>query len=132
MSRILLDTSAMSALFRGHEQIRQTVAAADRVGISAVVVGELQAGFRGGIRAEENRTGLVRFLDKPRVRAIAIDTETADRYARIYDSLRRAGTPIPTNDIWIAASAMQFGLRLVTTDGHYKHVPQIALELHHV
>lgn len=50
--------------------------------------------------------------------------------AQIYDSLRQAGTPIPTNDIWIAATAMQFGLRLVTTDTHYEHVAQISLELY--
>lgn len=132
MSRILLDTSAMSALFRGHEGIRETIAVADRVGVNSVALGELGAGFRGGTRHEENRRGLREFLHRPRVRTLSIDAETAERYAQIYDSLRRAGTPIPTNGIWIAASAMQFGLRLVTTDAHYQHVPQIALELHDV
>jgi len=132
VSRILLDTSAMSALFRGHEEIAQTIAFADQIGVSPVALGELRAGFRGGTRCEENQAGLERFLCKPLVRAISVDAETADRYAQIHDSLRRAGTPIPTNDIWIAASAMQFGFRLVTTDRHYENVAQVALELHEV
>ena len=120
----------MSELFRGHEGIAQTIAFADQIGVSPVALGELKAGFRGGTRYEENQAALQRFLSKPLVRAISIDAETADRYAQILDSLRRAGTPIPTNDIWIAASAMQFGLRLVTTDRHYENVAQVALELH--
>ncbi len=130
MSRILLDTCALSELFRGHSGIREAVAIADQVGVNIVALGELLAGFRGGTRSEANRARLDEFLHEPRVRTIGIDAETADRYAQIHDSLRRAGTPIPTNDIWIAASAMQFGLRLVTTDRHYENVAQVALELH--
>lgn len=130
MSRVLLDTSALSALFRGHEEIARTIAYADQVGVSAVTLGELKSGFRGGTRYQENRARLERLLAKPVVRAISIDAETAERYAQIHDSLRRAGTPVPTNDIWIAASAMQFGLRLITTAGHFEHMPQIVVELH--
>lgn len=132
MSRILLDTSALSAFFRGHEGVAETVRAARRIAITPVVLGELYAGFRGGSRSIQNRELLQRFLASPRVRRLLVDSETADRYALIYDGLRRAGTPIPTNDIWIAASAMQFGLLLVTTDEHYRHVAQVALELHAV
>jgi predicted nucleic acid-binding protein len=132
VSRVLLDTCALSELFRGHAGIREAVAMADQVGLNTVSLGELLAGFRGGTRSEENRASLEEFLHEPRVRTIGIDADTADRYARIFDSLRRAGTPIPTNDIWIAATAMQFGLRLVTTDRHYEHVAQVALELHEV
>ena len=130
MSRILLDTSALSAVFRGHEGIAEATRAADRIAVSPVVLGELHTGFRGGRQQEKNREILRTFLDSPRVRTVNIEAETAERYAQIYDSLRRAGTPIPTNDIWIAASAMQFGLRLVTTDALFEQVPQIALELH--
>jgi len=120
----------MSELFRGHEGIAQTIAFADQIGVSPVALGKLKASFRGGTRYEKNQAGLQRFLCKPLVRALRTDAETADRYAQIHDSLRCAGTPIPTNDIWIAASAMQFGLRLVTTDRHYENVAQVALELH--
>ena len=130
MSRILLDTSAMSAFFRGHEGIVQSVRSASRIAVNSVVMGELYAGFRGGSKAEENRDLLRRFLGSPRVRILGIDVETAERYALIHDALRRAGKPIPTNDLWIAASAMQFGLVLVATDTHYRQVAQIASQLH--
>ncbi len=130
MSRILLDTSALSAFFRGHAGIVEATRAADRIAVSPIVLGELNTGFRGGGRLQRNRELLSKFLQSPRVRTLNLDAETAERYAQIYDSLRRAGTPIPTNDIWIAASAMQFGLLLVTTDGHFERVVQISLDLH--
>ncbi len=130
MSRILLDTSALSAFFRGHAGIVEATRAADRIAVSPIVLGELGTGFRGGGRLERNRELLSKFLQSPRVRTLNLDAETAERYAQIYDSLRRAGTPIPTNDIWIAASAMQFGLLLVTTDGHFERVVQISLDLY--
>jgi len=132
MSRLLLDTSAVSALFRGYEAIADSTRGADRIAVSPVTLGELETGFRGGSRRDKNRALLQRFLESPRVRTVVIDAETADRYAQICDSLRRAGTPIPSNDIWIAASAMQFGLRLVSTDAHFERVQQITLELHDV
>ena len=130
MSRVLLDTSAVSALFRGDEAIVEATRSPDLIAVNPVVLGELNAGFRGGRHLEKNRELLRSFLESPRVRIVGIDAESAARYAQIYDSLRRAGTPIPTNDIWIAASAMQFGLQLVTTDAHFEYVPQIALQLH--
>ena len=64
----------------------------------------------------------------PRVSLVDVGEETAERYAVILNSLWQAGTPIPTNDIWIAASAMEYGLRVVTTDEHYDKVPQIMVE----
>ena len=130
MSRILLDTSAVSAFFRGHESIVDAARFAERIAVNPVVLGELTAGFRVGTRHDDNLETLERFLRSPRVLILDIDAEPAERYAQIYDSLRRTGTPIPTNDIWIAASAMQFGLRLVTTDAHYEHVVQISLDLY--
>jgi predicted nucleic acid-binding protein len=132
VSRILLDTSALSAHLRGHEGVVEAVRSASRIAVTPIVLGELSAGFRGGSRYEENRDLLRRFQESPRVRILGIDVDTADRYALIHDSLRRAGTPIPTNDMWIAASAMQFGLLLVATDAHYERIPQIALQLHSV
>ena len=71
---------------------------------------------------------MARFLDSPRVNLIDVDEETARRYAVIFSTLRAAGTPIPTNDLWIAASAMQHGLRLLTADAHFEKVPQILLQ----
>jgi predicted nucleic acid-binding protein len=127
---ILLDTSGYSAFRRGHSGVLREIQEADGITITPVVLGELRAGFLMGRRAERNKTDLEAFLSSPRVRVADIDSGTAERYAVILVDLREAGTPIPTNDIWIAASAMQHGLRVVTTDEHYKKVRQVVVAFH--
>ncbi len=96
--------------------------------MNPVILGELLAGFMRGRRTTKNAKELTTFLSSPRVRIVVVDGETAERYAVIFDSLRGAGTPIPTNDIWIAATAMQHGLRLLTGDTHFRKVPQVIAE----
>ena len=128
--RILLDTSAYIAFLKGHPEIKQTIQKADEINLNPVVVGELLAGFMKGRRAAQNREILKEFMGSPRVRLMAIDEETSERYAAIFNYLREKGTPIPTNDLWIAATAMQFGLRVVTTDRHFQQVPQVIAEIH--
>jgi tRNA(fMet)-specific endonuclease VapC len=130
LARLLLDTSAYSALARGHEAIVERVRSADEVHVNPVVLGELLAGFARGGRRRKNEAELRRFLDAPRTVLDPIDADTALRYSGILNALRSAGTVIPTNDIWIAASVWQHGLALVTTDGHYLRVPQILVEHH--
>lgn len=127
--RICLDTSAYSAYFRGHPEIRGLVQRAREIVLPPIALGELLGGFRSGVRFAENRGLLEQFLGSPRVRVVAIDAETAERYGEILAYLRRAGRPIPTNDLWIAAASMQHGLRLITTDGHFARVPQVSCEL---
>jgi tRNA(fMet)-specific endonuclease VapC len=128
--RIMLDTSAYIAFLKGHQGAKQSIQGADEINLSPVVVGELLAGFMKGKREARNREILQEFMESPRVQCRAIDEETAERYAAIFSYLRDKGMPIPTNDLWIAASAMQFGLKLVTTDRHFQKVPQIITELH--
>ena len=128
MSRLLLDTSAYSAMRRGDRRLLEPIREAAEICLSAVVVGELVYGFVGGRLEAPNRGQLREFLESDRVRVVAVDEETAERYAVIRDFLRRKGTPIPTNDLWIAASAAQHGLKLLSLDGHFKEVPQILLE----
>lgn len=123
--RLLLDTSAYSAFMRGHAEIRAVVQDNEEIFLNSVILGELIAGFIKGGRRRKNENELRRLLASPRVGVLDVTEETAERYAVILNSLWRAGTPIPTNDIWIAASAMEHGLRLVTTDDHYQKVPQI-------
>jgi predicted nucleic acid-binding protein len=101
---------------------------ADEIFVTPVVVGELLAGFLRGRNRRKNQRELDAFLASPRVGVVTIDAETAERYAVIITALRAAGTPIPTNDVWIAASAMQHGLRVTTTDTHYTQVPQILVD----
>lgn len=127
MSRLLLDTSAYSALFRGDEPAKEALRSADEVYLSPVIIGELLSGFGGGRRRAVNEAGLRDFLAEPRVRVVAVDEETSVRYAAILRALKAAGTPIPTNDVWIAASAMQHGLEVLTADAHFGRVPQIVV-----
>lgn len=125
--RICLDASAYSAFKRGHQQVVDLLQRAEEIVVPAVVLGELLAGFRIGSRDRVNRRELGAFLDSPRVRVAAIEADTAQRYAEIVSYLRDRGTPIPTNDVWIGACAMQWGLRLLTTDAHFARLPQVSL-----
>ena len=129
MTRVLLDTSAYSVFMRGQAAIKQALQQADEIYFSPIVLGELLAGFRRGRNREKNERELQVFLSSPRVRGVGLDDETAERYAVILEGLWKAGTPIPTNDIWIAASAMQYGLSILTTDAHYQHVAQVIVQL---
>jgi predicted nucleic acid-binding protein len=130
MNRVLLDTSAYSAFMRGHPGVKATLQRADAILIDPVVLGELIAGFLRGKHTGRNREELSAFLSSPRVATLSVNDETAERYAIILHSLWGAGTPVPTNDIWIAASAMQHGLRVVTTDTHYRAIPQVLVDFH--
>jgi tRNA(fMet)-specific endonuclease VapC len=124
----MLDTSAYSAFMKGHAEVKLALQKAEDIVLNPVILGELRAGFRAGNRFRKNERELQIFSSSPRVRFVDITQETAERYAVIVLFLRKAGTPIPTNDIWIAASAMEHGLRVVTTDLHYQKVPQIVVE----
>ena len=126
--RLLLDTSAYSAFMRGHEDIRMAIRSNEEIFLNSIVIGELTAGFIRGNRRKKNEDELRRFLASPRVGLLDITEETAERYAVILNALWQAATPIPTNDIWIAASAMEYGLRVVTTDDHYQKIPQIVVD----
>nr|WP_300464842.1 type II toxin-antitoxin system VapC family toxin [Desulfobacula sp.] len=95
----------------------------DLIGFAAISMGELYSGFKGGNSEERNREELNVFLDSPRVVVHAIDAETADFYASILNNLKVAGTPIPTNDIWIAAVAFQHGYKIFTKDKHFNLIP---------
>ncbi len=126
--RLLVDTSAYSGFMRGHPEIKGAVQEADEIYVNSVVLGELEAGFIKGRRRRRNEAELKRFLGSPRVKLVDVTEDTAERYAVILNSLWRAGTPIPTNDIWIAASAMEHGLEVLTTDDHYQKVSQILVK----
>jgi len=123
---VLLDTNAYTALFRGHEGIAARVRRAEQVLISAVVAGELLFGFRNGSRYEANREELEDFLESPYVALLPVTLVTSDRFGRIAASLRRKGRPLPTNDIWIAAHAMESGAELLSFDRHFDQVDGIA------
>ena len=120
--KLLLDSNAYSHLKRGHPRVAELVRMSEQVFLSAIVVGELLYGFRKGSRTEQNIRELHAFLDSPYVTFVPVSLVTADRYARITTSLRAKGRPIPSNDIWIAAHAMETGTDLVSSDQHFEEV----------
>lgn len=122
MRPILLDTNAYTALMLGEAATVEVLAHADRLLVNSVVLGELLGGFAAGSRESKNRAELARFLHTPRVELLSITAHTADSYALVYAGLRRKGQPIPTNDLWIAASALEHGAALLTRDAHFAHI----------
>lgn len=127
MSRILIDTNIYSHAMLGTREVVSELQRNELIGMSAVSIGELLSGFKAGTKEKENRAELGRFLDSPRVRIYPIDETTAEFYAEILNQLKTAGTPIPTNDIWIGAVALQNGLKLFTRDQHFQRIPGLIL-----
>ena len=123
--RLALDTNRYVDLARATEPTVSLVASADRVFLPVIVLGELRAGFAAGRRSLENEAALRRFLQKPGVEVLLLDEQTTASYAAVFAQLRRQGTPIPTNDMWIAALALQHHLVLHARDEHFTHLPQI-------
>jgi tRNA(fMet)-specific endonuclease VapC len=124
--RVLLDTNAYSALRRGQEFVAGQVSRSEEVLLSVVVVGELLFGFQNGSRYEENAQALRAFLEDPNVRLLSVSWETADWFGRISAALRKKGRPIPTNDIWIAAHAMEANADLISSDPHFGHIDALS------
>jgi tRNA(fMet)-specific endonuclease VapC len=120
--KILLDTSAYVGFKLGVREVVDVVAGAEHIFFSPVVLGELMFGFRNGTRLKENMEELDQFLQHDAVEFIQIGNITADRYSRIAFHLRQQGTPIPANDIWIAAQAMEYGAELITSDKHFEKI----------
>lgn len=127
MSALAVDTNAYSGFMRGLTGAVQALRAAQDIHLPLIVLGELLAGFAAGTRASKNRDELARFLASPRVQVLKPDEKTARHYADIYAALRARGTPIPTNDLWIAALARQHRLALLTFDVHFETVPGLAV-----
>jgi tRNA(fMet)-specific endonuclease VapC len=123
---LALDTSRYSDFGDGNSEVAQVIEAAEAVLMPLPVLAELRASFLSGTRAEHNEGKLTRFLSKPSVAVLLPDEQTTRHYAAVYFQLRRQGTPIPVNDMWIAALVIQHGLTLYTRDAHFNHLPQIA------
>jgi tRNA(fMet)-specific endonuclease VapC len=126
--RTLIDTSAYIAASKGHQDVGNRMQDSTEIFLSPIVLGEILVGLRQSPRRDWEREQLSGFLALPAVGVLEIDEETSVRYAEIHDHLRRSGTPVTSNDLWIAASAMQHGLRLLTTDSDFQKIPHILVE----
>lgn len=122
MRPISLDTNAYTAFKRGDEQIVSVLQHAPSIIVCTTVLGELLGGFAAGQRESTNRTELTLFINAPRVKVVPGTAATADLYALVYAALRRKGQPIPTNDLWIAASSLEYGAALLTLDAHFQNI----------
>lgn len=127
MKSLLIDTNIYTYALKGDPEVVAVLQQAHEIGISAVSIGELLSGFKGGKKEQENRRELEEFLDSPRVRVFAIDEETSEFYAEVLYNLKKKGKPIPTNDIWIAALAFQYGHPLFSKDKHFDAVPGLLM-----
>jgi predicted nucleic acid-binding protein len=125
MTRLLLDSSAYIAFKKKHPEVIEALPQAEEIWMSPIVLGELRAGFLQGTKRESNERELRMFLESPRVSVLAADDETSERYATIRVALKKAGTPVAANDLWIAASAMQHGLPILTSDRDFQKIPQV-------
>ncbi len=123
--RLALDTNRYTDLCRGERSVIETVERADEVWLPFIVVGELRAGFAVGTQGPRNEAILRRFLLKPGVRILYAGEQTTHHYAQVYRQLRKQGTPIPTNDMWIAALVLEHSLVLCARDAHFDALAQI-------
>lgn len=126
MKRVLIDTNIYIEAMFGNPEIVQKLQKVDMIGLSAISIGELLAGFKIREKQSEQVSQFEEFLDSPRVELCSVTYSTADFYSEIYLNLRKAGTPIPTNDIWIAATALEHGFRIFTIDKHFQNIVGLA------
>ena len=129
MKRIIIDTNFYTAFKRNDTDAVALLQRAEYIGVNSVILGELLAGFRCGNREKQNRLELDQFLDSARIVTIAVDDDTAEFYAQVFSELRQKGRPIPSNDLWLAASALQHGLALATFDDHFSAISGLLLAI---
>ena len=125
--KALLDTSGYSGLIKGDPEILEALSQAAQVLVPVIVLGELYSGFRRGNRQQENERLLQRFLRKPSVAVVNVTADTAERYAEIDVFLYEKGKPIPRNDVWIAALALEHGCVVITRDAHFRELPLLPI-----
>lgn len=123
--RVALDTHRLTDLFQGDAALAEYLGICDEIWIPLIVLGEIKAGFYGGAQQHRNEALLHRLLAKTTVGVLLPSRETAEHYARLFVQLKRAGSPVPDNDLWIAALVLEHDLRLITRDRHFERIPQL-------
>ena len=123
--RAALDTNRLTDLFQGDAALAEWLGTCEQVWIPLIVLAEIKAGFLGGTEHRRNEALLQALLAKPTVEVLLPGRETAEHYARLFVQLKRAGTPVPDNHLWIAALALEHDLVLVTRDRHFEKIPQL-------
>ena len=128
MNAAVIDTNVLIECFQNNQSISEAISQYDRILICPAVLGEFKAGIDVNTRRGKKVKALLdEFLDDPAVAIVPSTDETADSYARIFRTLKDNGTPLPTNDMWIAAAALEHGAAVLSSDGHFSHVPMLKL-----
>lgn len=127
MRKIILDANAYTRFLAGDEDVFQELSKAHIVWFSVIVLGEVYAGFKGGTKETENREILEKFLNKTSVELIGVSKETAEIFGELKYQLKKDGKPLPINDIWLAANAIETGSVLVTYDKHFLQISGLRL-----
>jgi len=124
--RLMLDTNRYVDFCRGVPEVVDTLRRADQIHLSFISLAELRSGFLCGSRSRHNERRLTRFLGSSRVRVLFPDDQTPHHDARLFQQLRGQGTPMPTNDLWMASLTLQHALVLISRDSHLDNLPQLA------
>ena len=127
--KILLDTSAYVGFKRNITEVVEIIVKSEIILFSPVVLGELMFGFRSGTKFKKNMYDLNEFVNHDVVELLDMGKITSDRYSRIATQLKQQGTPIPTNDIWIAAQSIEHGAELITSDQHFEKISGLVYTL---
>ena len=123
--RFVVDTNKYTDFARNDPDTVIAFRQASEIFFPFIVLGELRSGFQLGGKGLSNERTLISFLNLPGIQVISGDEQTSFFYATIQTGLRKRGTPIPTNDIWIAALTLQHDLILYTRDAHFQLIPEI-------
>jgi len=122
---ILLDTNAYAAFKRGIDESIEILRNAPIIGLNTIVLGELLCGFAVGKYEAINKQELKLFISCHRVKLYSIGDNTAEYYSKVYTQLKLKGQPIPTNDMWVAATALEHGLAIFSYDSHFQSIDGI-------
>jgi len=125
--KLAIDTNRYVDFCREVPEAVEAVRQAEKIFMPFVVLGELRSGFQSGTKGLQNERVLIRFLNSSRVETLFPDEDTTHHYARLFQQLRKQGTPVPINDLWLAALVLQHDLQLLTRDRHFDHIPQLSL-----
>ena len=125
MKKLVLDSNALISLFDGDRAVAEIMSQAERILIPAVVLGEVRLGFNGTKRSREAQAALESLLDRPNVEVLSVSSDTGVFYVSVMTYLKNAGTPIPMNDVWIAAGVLETGSALLSRDSHFDKIPMI-------
>ena len=125
--KICIDTNIYSQFKVGNQKVIELLENADQIVVPNIVLGELHASFLLGKYVYANIKELEEFLIRPGITIAEVTKNTAERYAYVVNMLKKIGTPLPTNDIWIAAVVFETGAVLATFDNHFKQIPGIML-----